>query len=180
VKIVVGLGNPGQQYAATRHNLGFMVVDELARRYGVNDRRNRFRSELLTISIGSERVALVKPQTYMSLSGTAVREVVSRHKVDAEALLVVVDDIDLPFGVTRMRPTGGSGGHNGLKSIIGDLGTDDFARLRLGIGRGHGTVTGQVLARFNQEESAQLPDLIARGANCAVNWVEEGMIDPLR
>jgi PTH1 family peptidyl-tRNA hydrolase len=176
VKIVVGLGNPGQQYAATRHNLGFMVVDELARRFGVNDRRNRFRSELLTIFVGGERVVLVKPQTYMNLSGTAVREVVSWYKADTVSLLVVVDDIDLPFGVTRMRPSGGSGGHNGLKSIIGDLGTDDFARLRLGIGRGRGSVTGQVLTRFNQEESAQLPDLIARGTNCAVGWVEDGVI----
>ena len=176
VKIVVGLGNPGQQYAATRHNLGFMVVDELARRFGVSDRRNRFRSELLTISIGRERVVLVKPQTYMNLSGTAVREAVTWYKVDADGFLVVVDDIDLPFGVSRMRPAGGSGGHNGLKSIIADLGTDEFARLRLGIGRGRGSVTGQVLARFNQDESTELPALIARGADCVVNWVEDGVI----
>lgn len=176
MKIVVGLGNPGQQYASTRHNLGFMVVDEVARRFGVSERRNRFRSELLTVSMGNERVVLVKPQTYMNLSGSAVRETVTWYKVDASDLLVVVDDIDLPFDVTRMRPGGGSGGHNGLNSIIGDLGTDTFARLRLGIGRGRGSVTGQVLARFNQEESTRLPDLIARGADCAVNWVEEGVI----
>lgn len=176
MKIVVGLGNPGQQYAATRHNLGFMVVDEMARRFGVSDRRNRFRSELLTIVIGAERIVLVKPQTYMNLSGTAVREVVSWYKVSPENLVVVLDDIDLPYGTTRMRPSGGSGGHNGLKSIIADLGTDDFARLRLGIGRGQSSVTGQVLARFNQEESRELPNLIARGTTCTINWVEEGVI----
>jgi PTH1 family peptidyl-tRNA hydrolase len=132
VKIVVGLGNPGQQYAATRHNLGFMVVDEIARRYTVSDRRKRFRSEIVSISIGGERVVLVKPQTYMNLSGTAVREVVTWYKADTDSLLVVVDDIDLPFGTTRMRPGGGSGGHNGMKSIIADLGTDAFARIPLG------------------------------------------------
>lgn len=176
MKIVVGLGNPGQQYAATRHNLGFMVVDDIARRFGIQDRRNRFRSELLTTAIGSERVVLVKPQTYMNLSGTSVREVVSWYKVAVEDLVVVLDDIDLPFGATRMRPSGGSGGHNGMKSIIADLGNDDFARLRLGIGRGRGTVTGQVLTRFNQEESNELPDLVARGANCIIDWVEVGVI----
>lgn len=176
VKIVVGLGNPGQQYAATRHNLGFMVVDEMARRYGVSDRRNRFRSELLTISIGGERVVLVKPQTYMNLSGSAVREVVSWYKVATDEIVVVLDDIDIPFGVTRMRPSGGSGGHNGLKSIIADLGSDGFARLRLGIGRGHGSASGQVLSRFNQVEANELPELVRRGTDCAIHWVEDGVI----
>src|SRR5919112_6465636 len=129
VKIVVGLGNPGREYAATRHNLGFMVVDELARRLPASERRNRFRSDLVEVFDGGEKVVLLKPRTYMNLSGSAVREAINWYKTPFDDLLVVVDDIDLPFGSIRLRGKGGSGGHNGLKSIIAELGIDAFSRM---------------------------------------------------
>src|SRR5215216_3808954 len=144
VKIVVGLGNPGREYAATRHNLGFMVVDEFALRFAAGERRNRFHSDLLEVFDANEKIVLLKPRTYMNLSGSAVREAISWYKTSLDELLVVVDDIDLPFGSIRVRAKGGSGGHNGLKSIIAELQVDAFPRLRIGIGRGPGHATRQV------------------------------------
>jgi PTH1 family peptidyl-tRNA hydrolase len=176
VKIVVGLGNPGREYAATRHNLGFMVVDELAQRLAATERRNRFRSDLVEVFDGGEKVVLLKPRTYMNLSGSAVREAVNWYKTPPDDLLVVVDDIDLPFGSIRLRAKGGSGGHNGLKSIIAELGTDSFSRLRLGIGRGPGPATRQVLSRFTSDEERVLPDVLQSAANCVLEWERNGII----
>ena len=136
MKMIVGLGNPGREYAATRHNLGFMVVDEVARRLSAGQRRTRFRAELAEAFVDGQKLVLLKPQTFMNLSGTAVREAALWYKIPPAEILVVVDDIDLPFGALRMRGEGGSGGHNGLKSIIADLGTEAFPRFRMGIGRG--------------------------------------------
>ena len=113
---------------------------------------------------------LVKPQTYMNLSGSAVREAIHWYKTPLEDVLVVVDDIDLPFDAMRLRARGGSGGHNGLKSIIAELGTEDFPRLRIGIGRGPGHATRQVLARFSTEEERILPDVIRDAADCVLEW----------
>jgi peptidyl-tRNA hydrolase, PTH1 family len=176
LRIIVGLGNPGRDYAATRHNLGFMVVDEIARRLSAESKRNRFRSELAEGFVDGQKLMLVKPQTYMNLSGMAVREAVNWYKVSPEDLLVVVDDIDLPFGTLRMRPDGGSGGHNGLKSIIADLDTEKFSRLRIGIGRGGSYATRQVLTRFNTDETQALPELISGAADCALDWARLGVI----
>lgn len=176
MKIIVGLGNPGREYAATRHNLGFMVVDEIARRHSVTERRNRFRAELSEVFIDGEKTILVKPQTYMNLSGSSVREVVAWYKVPLQDLLVVVDDIELPFGSIRMRAKGGSGGHNGLKSVIADVGTEDFARLRIGIGRGLGQATRQVLTRFSRDEERALSTLVSEAADCALLWRRDGII----
>ena len=120
MKIIAGLGNPGREYANTRHNLGFMVVDEIARRLPPVERRNRFRAEVLEIFASGEKIILVKPQTYMNLSGASVREAMRWYRVPLEETLVIADDIDLPFGAIRMRASGGSGGHNGLKSIIAE------------------------------------------------------------
>ena len=176
MKIVVGLGNPGREYAATRHNLGFMVVDELARRLSAGDRRGRFRSVLIEAFDAGQKVALVKPQTYMNLSGTAVREVMQWYKTPLADVLVVVDDIDLPFGAMRLRAGGGSGGHNGLKSIIADVGAEEFSRLRIGIGRGPGVATRQVLGRFSPAEEKALPEVIRAAADCALEWERHGII----
>src|SRR5215216_6900949 len=176
VKIVVGLGNPGREYAATRHNLGFMVVDELARRLAASERRNRFRSDLVEVFDGGQKVVLIKPRTYMNLSGSAVREAVNWYKPPLDDLLVVVDDIDLPFGSMRLRAKGGSGGHNGLKSIIADLGTDSFSRMRIGIGRGPGHATRQVLSRFTSEEERVLPSVLEAAADCAQDWARHGIV----
>jgi peptidyl-tRNA hydrolase, PTH1 family len=179
VKIVVGLGNPGREYAATRHNLGFMVVDELARRHSAGERRNRFHSDLVEVFDAEEKIVLLKPRTYMNLSGSAVREAVNWYKVSLEDLIVVVDDIDLPFGSIRMRARGGSGGHNGLKSIIADLQVDAFPRLRIGIGRGPGQATRQVLSRFTSEEERILPSVVSAAADCIQEWERHGIINAM-
>ena len=179
MKIVVGLGNPGREYAATRHNLGFMVVDELARRLSAGDRRSRFRSLVSEAFDSGQKVALVKPQTFMNLSGSAVREVVHWYKTPLTELLVVVDDLDLPFGAVRLRGSGGSGGHNGLKSIIAELGTEEFSRMRVGIGRGPGHATRQVLTRFSPEEERLLPDLIRNSADCVLEWEHMGITNAM-
>ncbi len=176
MKIVVGLGNPGREYAATRHNLGFMVVDELARRAGAAGSRKRFRSVLAEGLLAGQKLVLVKPQTYMNLSGHAVREVVNWYHVTREDLLIVLDDLDLPFGALRLRPEGSPGGHNGLASIVEQLGSRAIPRLRIGIGRGPGGATAQVLSRFSPEESQALPALVASAADCAALWAEEGIV----
>jgi len=176
VKIIVGLGNPGREYAATRHNLGFMVVDELARRYAAGEHRNRFHSDLVEVFDAQEKIVLVKPRTYMNLSGTAVREAMSWYKTSLDELLVVVDDIDLPFGSMRVRARGRSGGHNGLKSIIEELQVEAFPRLRIGIGRGPGHATRQVLSRFTSEEERVLPSVLVAAADCVLEWQRHGII----
>ena len=179
MKIVVGLGNPGREYAATRHNLGFMVVDELARRLAASERRNRFRSDLVEVFDGTEKVVLLKPRTYMNLSGSAVREAVNWYKTPLDELIVVVDDIDLPFGAMRLRAKGGSGGHNGLKSIIAELGNDAFSRMRIGIGRGPGHATRQVLSRFTSDEERVLPAVLEAAADCVLEWERDGIINAM-
>ena len=179
MKIIVGLGNPGREYAATRHNLGFMVVDEVARRHDVSERRNRFRSDLLEVFASGEKTVLLKPRTYMNLSGSAVREAVTWYKTPLDDLLVVVDDIDLPFGSMRLRAKGGSGGHNGLKSIIAELGSDEFPRMRSGIGRGPGHATRQVLSRFSSEEERILPTVLSAAADCVLEWQRHGIVSAM-
>jgi PTH1 family peptidyl-tRNA hydrolase len=176
VKIIVGLGNPGREYAATRHNLGFLVVDEIARRLSAHPPRTRFRAEVAEAFDAGEKLVLVKPQTYMNLSGIAVRETAHWYKVRPEEILVVADDIDLPFGTLRMRAGGGSGGHNGLKSIFAELGTDQVPRFRIGIGRGPGHATRQVLSRFTADEARLLPELVQTAADCVLLWAREGVI----
>lgn len=176
MKIVVGLGNPGREYAATRHNLGFLVVDELARRAGAEGTKTRFRSALAEGHLAGQKLILVKPQTYMNLSGHAVREAVNWYHVPREDVLVILDDLDLPFGGVRLRGDGSAGGHNGLASVLEQLGAKGVPRMRVGIGRGPGTARGQVLARFSPEEERALPDLVAAAADCAALWAEEGII----
>ena len=179
MKIVVGLGNPGREYAATRHNLGFMILDELARRQCAAERRNRFHSDVVEIFDAQEKIVLLKPRTYMNLSGTAVREAIHWYKTSLDELLVVVDDIDLPFGSLRARAKGGSGGHNGLKSIISELQSDAFPRLRIGIGRGPGHATRQVLSRFTSEEERVLPSILEAAADCVLEWERHGIISAM-
>jgi PTH1 family peptidyl-tRNA hydrolase len=156
-----------------------MVVDELARRLVASERRNRFRSDLVEVFDAGEKVVLLKPRTYMNLSGSAVREAVNWYKASIEELIVVVDDIDLPFGSIRLRARGGSGGHNGLKSIIAELGTDTFSRMRIGIGRGPGHATRQVLSRFTADEERVLPTVIQTAADCVLDWERNGIINAM-
>ncbi len=175
MKIIVGLGNPGREYAATRHNLGFMVVDEIAKRFGVSDSRTRFRADLIETFANGEKLILLKPQTYMNLSGTSVREAAHWYKTSLEDMLIVADDIDLPFGTLRMRADGSSGGHNGLKSIFTELGSQQVTRLKIGIGRGTAHATRQVLTRFSPDEQRALPELVQGAADCALDWQRNGV-----
>lgn len=174
--IIIGLGNPGRNYANTRHNIGFVVVDELARRGGASTARKRFRSELIDTRLPAGKVTLVKPQTYMNESGHAVREVRNWYRADLEQILVVVDDLDLPFGELRLRQRGSAGGHNGLKSIIGQLGTQEFPRLRVGIGRGPDQARAHVLANFAPSEREQLPVVVSAAADAVELWMSEGIV----
>ena len=175
VKIIVGLGNPGQEYAATRHNIGFMVVDRLKRELHATDTRKRFRAEIAEAFVGGERLVLMKPQTYMNLSGVSAREAARWYKASLEDIVVVVDDIELPFGTSRMRAGGSSGGHNGLKSIAAELGSDQYPRLRLGVGRGSGDARRQVLSRFSKDEEQELPEFVASGRGLRAPRRAEGI-----
>jgi PTH1 family peptidyl-tRNA hydrolase len=176
MKLIVGLGNPGREYAATRHNIGFMVLNELARRSAAEGTKKRFRSELREGHLRGEKVVLVAPHTFMNLSGHAVREAVNWYHVDIEDVMIVFDDLDLPFGQLRMRPSGTAGGHNGLKSIIKQLGTTDIPRLRVGIGRGKSAARSHVLSRFSPEEEKELPGLISDVADAVESWISEGIV----
>ena len=172
--IIIGLGNPGRNYANTRHNIGFMVVDELARRGGETSARKRFRAEVIDTRLPAGKTVLVKPQTYMNESGHTVREVRSWYRADPEQMLVIVDDLDLPFGQLRLRARGSAGGHNGLKSIIGQLGTEEFPRLRVGIGRGPNQAKAHVLSNFAPSEREHLPRVIDAAADAVELWMREG------
>ncbi len=157
--LLVGLGNPGREYRDHRHNIGFMVVDKLSIQFGISLTRLQSRALIGTGMMGDKRIILAKPQTYMNLSGQAVAGLVRFYKILPDHLLVIHDDLDLPFGTLRMRPSGGSGGHKGLTSIIEHLGTEAFSRMRLGIGR---PLSGMnpadyVLEPFSIEEQKVLP-----------------------
>lgn len=177
--IIVGLGNPGKKYENTRHNLGFLVVDELARRVSAPISRTRFRGEISEARRGDSRLILVKPQTYMNESGITVREAISWYKVKPEQVLIVVDDLDIPFGEVRLRQRGSAGGHNGLKSIFAQLGHQDVPRLRIGIGRPKSATISHVLSRFGPEEEAALPRIIEHAANVAELWLDRGVIEAM-
>ena len=176
MRIVIGLGNPGREYARTRHNIGFMVVERMAKRIGADRGRARFRSQIAEGSFAHQQIVLVQPQTYMNLSGHALREIVNWYRVDLEDVLVVFDDMDLPFGSLRLRPSGSAGGHNGLRSIVEQLGTTTVPRLRLGIGRGRSSAVGQVLSRFSPEEERHLPEVIDEAVDAITCWVEHGIV----
>lgn len=167
MKLIVGLGNPGREYAGTRHNVGFDVADELAERMGVTFRRSwRFPAELAEGALEGERVILVKPRTFMNRSGEAVAPLMSKKGVTPADVIVVVDDVDLPLGRLRLRKAGSAGGHNGLKSIIASIGSDQFPRVRIGIGRDTARDTADhVLGRFTPEEQPVMAEAIRRAAD---------------
>lgn len=178
MKLIVGIGNPGREYAETRHNLGFRVADALARQFGIACDRRRFSALVGGGQIGPERVLLLKPQTYVNESGIAVREAVQWYGLALEDVLVICDDFALPLGWLRTRRQGSSGGHKGLQSVAGALGTEEFARLRLGIGSSApGVAYGRdyVLAGFMPEELPEVEKMIAAAADAAVVWVEKGL-----
>ena len=165
---MVGLGNPGKEYAATRHNVGFVVVDEVARRLGVTSWKKKDSAEQAFDA--ASRTVLVKPTSYMNLSGTPVRLISSWYRVPPENVLVVSDDMDLPFGRLRMRPFGGHGGHNGLRSIIATIG-DRFPRLRVGVGRPKYDGIEHVLGSFDADERRRLAAVVDAAADAVQVWL---------
>ncbi|MCR5808591.1 MAG: aminoacyl-tRNA hydrolase [Clostridiales bacterium] len=150
--VIVGLGNPGREYADTRHNAGFMALDILADRFNIDIARHNFRSVYGEGRIGTEKVVLAKPLTFMNNSGWAVRDLVNWYKVSPDRLLVIYDDADIPTGTLRIRDKGSAGTHNGMKSIVYQLGFDDFPRVRVGIGSAEHGMVGHVLGPFSEEE----------------------------
>src|SRR5579883_2924976 len=174
MKVVVGLGNPGKQYAGTRHNVGFDVVDYLAGAPGVGPFRSQFQALVAEGTEGGEKVLYVKPETFMNLSGRAVRQLVDFYKLPAEHLLVVSDDFNLPLGKLRARAKGSHGGQNGLRNIQEQLGTDAYPRLRIGVGQpGPGEAVDYVLSRFKPGEKAAAADAVAAAA--VLVWVRQGI-----
>jgi peptidyl-tRNA hydrolase, PTH1 family len=179
VWLIVGLGNPGSRYTGTRHNIGFACLEHLAERHGLKFSRKRNQAQVAEGQIAGERVALAQPLTYMNLSGQAVSGLRSWYKLDpAEELLVIYDDLDLPFGRLRLRQRGSPGTHNGMKSIVGQLGSQVFPRLRVGIDQppaGWDTVN-YVLGRFTPDEAATLPDIYDRVADAVEVILREGFV----
>ena len=178
--LIVGLGNPGAEYAKTRHNAGFLLVERLAGRWRADwTAARKFNARLARVRRGEQRVLLCQPQTFMNASGEAVRAVADYHGVPRplSGLLVVVDDADLPLGEIRLRPGGSSGGHHGLESIEQHLGTRDYARLRIGIGRQQGAraIAGYVLGRFSSTEAPWVDRVLTVASDQAETWLEAGI-----
>ena len=184
MQVILGIGNPGREYAATRHNIGFMVVDELARRAGLFsfERQKKWKTEIGEWRRGhgggggggDGKVLLLKPQTYVNLSGTTAQAALAFHKLKPEALLVVVDDLNLPLGTLRLRGDGSSGGHNGLKDIEARLGKG-YPRLRIGIGGHQGDQIGHVLGSFAPDEQDDVRLAITKAADCCERWLDAGL-----
>ncbi|MBN1269275.1 MAG: aminoacyl-tRNA hydrolase [Kiritimatiellae bacterium] len=177
MKVVVGLGNPGRRYERTRHNVGFLVADELARRSGAAFRRSwRMPLRSCSVRIGEQDVLLVKPETFMNRSGAAVAPLLRKKGLAEADLILVLDDADLPAGQLRVRPRGGAGGHNGLKSVIVQLGSEAIARVRVGIGRRPGEdMVDHVLSTFTPEEREAIEAAVPRAADAVESVLRNGV-----
>jgi PTH1 family peptidyl-tRNA hydrolase len=176
MKVVVGLGNPGSRYAATRHNVGYAVIDTLAAGPRASHFQSRFQAQVAELLEGSHKVLLVKPETFMNLSGLCVRQVMDFYQLAQSELLVVCDDIHLPLGKLRFRARGTHGGHNGLRDIQAHLGTTDYPRLRLGVDAPAPEQTVEhVLGRFRPSERAVMEDAVALASQAVLVWVERGL-----
>lgn len=177
--LIAGLGNPGQEYARTRHNIGFMAVERLVERLKANwAMEKKFEARVAKVDVGGKRILLCEPQTYMNVSGRAIGALVEFYRVPMDRLLVVVDDADLPFGTLRMKPSGSSGGHHGLDSIEQRLGSREYPRLRMGIGRQRQDVreiTGYVLGKFGPAEADTLERMLERAARQMERWLGAGL-----
>lgn len=176
--LLVCLGNPGDQYENTRHNVGFMVADELGERHNVPIQRLKFRALTNTITVGDEKVLLMKPVTYMNLSGEAVHEAAAFYKIPPERVLVISDEVSLAPGKIRVRRSGSAGGHNGLKNIIAHLGTDQFPRIRLGVGqKPHPDydMADWVLGKFQGEDKKAVEEAVKKAADAAECLIREGV-----
>lgn len=174
MKVIVGLGNPGPKYAETRHNVGFEVIDYLAAAPGCSPFREKFEAFVAELKEGDETVLLVKPLTFMNLSGRAVRAILDFYKVPIENLIVICDDINLPLGKLRVRTRGSHGGQNGLRNIQEQLGTDGYTRLRIGVGEPSFDAVDHVLSKFKPGERPAVDDAVALAAQASLMFVRKG------
>ena len=181
MKIIVGLGNPGRKYERTRHNIGFDVAYEVARRAGASSTRTRFEAETAEAVVGGEKVMILCPQTFMNLSGRSVRGAIDFYKLTPADVLLISDDLNLPTGKIRLRPGGSAGGQKGLADTIRHLGTDKIARLRIGIDRPppQYAVTDYVLGKFTDDEIDVLRPAVHRSAEAALHWAKCGIADAM-
>ena len=175
--LVAGLGNPGEQYAATPHNLGFLVVDRLAARHAIRISRAECQALVGQGTIGGATVLLAQPQTFMNLSGVAVKPLLQKNELTPADLILVYDELDLPWGSVRIKPKGSPAGHNGIKDVIAKLGTSEFPRLRLGVHPGHPISSGvdYLLSRFTRRQTETLDELLDLGADAVESIIAEGV-----
>lgn len=173
--LIVGLGNPGKKYENTRHNMGFMVVDRLSEKTGTAVDRLKFRALTGECVIGGHKVMLMKPQTFMNLSGDAVREAARYYKLAPSHIIVIYDDIDIPLGNLRLRKSGSAGTHNGMRSIVSLLGTDQFPRVRVGIGGTSGDLVNHVIGRISSGERKILDETVNNAADAVECFVNDGI-----
>jgi PTH1 family peptidyl-tRNA hydrolase len=181
MKLIVGLGNPGVKYEGTRHNVGFEVLANLARRYDVGRPKSKFKAEIAETRIGNQKTVLLSPLTYMNLSGQSVRAAVDFYKCEAEDLLVICDDLNLDVARLRIRTSGSAGGQNGLKDIIQRLGHQDFCRLRLGVGKvpPGWDAADFVLGKFSPDDAADMAAGVARAADAVETWIKDGPMEAM-
>ncbi|NCC54189.1 MAG: aminoacyl-tRNA hydrolase [Erysipelotrichia bacterium] len=173
MKLIVGLGNPGKEYEKTRHNAGFMVMDKIAQELRVDINTSKFKGMYTKINVKKESVILLKPQTYMNLSGESVREIMDYFKIDINDLLVIYDDLDLPVGKIRLRSKGSAGGQNGVKNIIQHLGTQQFNRIRVGIGKDEKIpVVDYVLGKVRKEDLIDFEEALVDAKNAAIHSID--------
>lgn len=175
--VIVGLGNPGNKYENTRHNVGFRAIDAISKKYGIKVDRVKYKAIVGEGEIGGEKVLLVKPQTFMNLSGESVREIVQWYKLPVENIIVIYDDVDIAVGTVRIRPSGSSGTHNGMKSVIYQLQADRFPRIRIGIGKAPDgwDLADYVLGNFTNEEAADIDEAVTRAANAVETLISAGV-----
>ena len=175
--LIIGLGNPGREYKDTRHNIGFMMIDHLAEKIGARGMKVQSKAIVISGLYQERKLILAKPQTYMNLSGQSVQGLLHFYKIPLENLIVAHDDMDIPYGTIRIRPTGGPGGQRGMANTIELLGTKDFPRLRLGIGRPPGRMDPKdyVLQDFSKDEIKLMPDLLSRASDAALEFVMSGL-----
>ncbi|MGG0240947.1 aminoacyl-tRNA hydrolase [Bacillus rhizoplanae] len=174
MKLIVGLGNPGREYELTRHNIGFMAVDELSKRWNIPLNEQKFKGLFGAGFVNGEKVILLKPLTYMNLSGESIRPLMDYYKIDIEDFVVMYDDLDIPVGKLRLRMKGSAGGHNGVKSTIAHLGTQEFQRIRMGIDRPKNgmKVVDYVLGRFTVDEMPEVERAIEKSADACEEWLK--------
>jgi PTH1 family peptidyl-tRNA hydrolase len=175
--LIIGLGNPGREYSKTRHNIGFMLVDRLTVRLNARGMKVQSKAIVITAQYEGQKLIFAKPQTFMNLSGKSVQGLVHFYKIPLDHVLIAHDDLDLPFCTIRMRPGGGAGGQKGIRSTIDQLGTPEFARLRLGIDRPPGRMdpSDYVLQEFSQKELQAVSETLDRAADATLTWVLEGL-----